>query len=116
MDANTKQYRTEGAVTPLIKMVETCGGCPSSWGGWDAEGVYYYFKFRYGVLRVDTAPTENEWQSPLSVYFGAAPSPTCRTLYEEQISDSLDGIMGYHELQNKLKDLFTFPEYCSTEE
>lgn len=32
----------------LTRVVETCGGCPAQWDAWDAEGTYYYLRFRYG--------------------------------------------------------------------
>ena len=32
----------------LRRVVETCGGCPAQWDAWDAEGTYYYLRFRYG--------------------------------------------------------------------
>ena len=32
----------------LVRVVQTCMACPSQWDGWDAEGYYYYLRFRTG--------------------------------------------------------------------
>ena len=32
----------------LVKVIETCMACPSQWDAWDAEGNYYYLRFRFG--------------------------------------------------------------------
>lgn len=30
----------------LIKAIQTCMACPSQWDAWDAEGNYYYLRYR----------------------------------------------------------------------
>jgi hypothetical protein len=32
----------------LVKTVETCSACPSQWDAWDADGGYWYLRFRHG--------------------------------------------------------------------
>lgn len=100
----------------IVKMHELCFACPSSWEGWDDEGTYYYFRFRWGFLRVDRAPTEGDWQSPIALAFGAQPNGKNETIYGEQISDGLDGILSYDELQERLATEFTFPDYTTPNE
>jgi hypothetical protein len=93
----------------IVKMVETCGGCPSQWEGWDDEGAYYYFRYRWGYLRVDTAPTEKDWDSPLALAYGAKPTGKCETIYGEQIGDDMDGFMTYSDLTEALKSIVNLP-------
>jgi len=32
----------------LIHVVQTSIACPSQWDAWDADGNYYYLRYRYG--------------------------------------------------------------------
>jgi hypothetical protein len=32
----------------LVRAVQTCYACPSQWDAWDAEGQYYYLRYRHG--------------------------------------------------------------------
>jgi len=32
----------------LVRAVQTCMACPSQWDAWDAEGYYYYLRYRSG--------------------------------------------------------------------
>lgn len=32
----------------LTRWVNTCEACPSQWDAWDAEGNYYYIRYRHG--------------------------------------------------------------------
>jgi len=32
----------------ITKAVQTCFACPSQWDAWDADGNYYYLRFRWG--------------------------------------------------------------------
>lgn len=77
----------------ITKMTETCGGCPSQWDGWDKDGVYFYFRFRWGYLRVDSHD----------------PDSRETTIFGKQIGDGLDGIMSYEALKFHLKELMEFP-------
>lgn len=77
----------------ITKMVETCGGCPSQWDGWTEEGKYYYFRFRWGYLRVD----EHD------------PDGRSSTIFGEQIGDEFDGIMSYAALQEHLRGTVCLP-------
>jgi hypothetical protein len=94
----------------ITKMTETCGGCPSQWDGWDEDGAYYYFRYRWGYLRVDRSPTEEDWDSPLAVAYGAEPSGKCETIFGEQVGDGFDGIMSYEALKGHLTNLLKLPE------
>lgn len=37
----------------LARTVQTCSACPSQWDAWDADGNYYYLRYRWGVGTVD---------------------------------------------------------------
>ena len=78
-------------MTKIVKMVRTCFACPSQWDGWDAEGTYYYFRYRWGELRVDKEEIFS-------------------TVWEGSIGDSFDGSLSYDELKNALGDAFDLPE------
>lgn len=39
-------------MTEIVKAVQQCFACPSSWDVWTADGRYLYFKYRYGVAKV----------------------------------------------------------------
>jgi len=99
----------------ITKMIETCGGCPSQWDGWDKEGAYYYFRYRWGYLRIDKSPSEKEWVSGLSIAFGADPGPT-ETIFGEQLGEGMDGILDYSDLKEHLKGLMELPDTESYED
>ena len=50
----------------LTKVVQTSYACPSQWDAWDAEGRYYYLRYRSGIGTVDTypAPDTGSWTAP----------------------------------------------------
>lgn len=42
----------------LVRIIQTCIACPAQWDAWDAEGNYYYLKYRGGhgqVRQYETA-------------------------------------------------------------
>jgi len=94
----------------ITKMTETCGGCPSQWDGWDEDGAYFYFRYRWGYLRVDTAPTEKDWT------YGGTPSGKCETIFGKQIGDGMDGIMSYEALKIHLNGVLELPDTDSIED
>lgn len=49
----------------LVKVVETCSGAPSQWDAWDADGQYYYMRFRHGggTVHAEPGPDEATWTS-----------------------------------------------------
>ena len=49
----TNDSKRDSFTIKLTKVVETCGGCPSQWDAWDANGTYYYLRFRFGHGTVD---------------------------------------------------------------
>lgn len=95
----------------LTKMIQTCGACPSQWDGWDANGTYYHFRYRWGCLRVDTAPTEEDWDSPIAIAYGAEPTGKCETIYCEELGDDFDGFMSYEDLKTHLSKTLTLPDH-----
>lgn len=43
----------------LVRAVRTCTACPSQWDAWDAEGNYYYLRYRSGHGEIRRYRTEN---------------------------------------------------------
>lgn len=51
----------------LVKVEETCAGCPSQWDAWTDEGDYVYMRYRHGrgIARKHKSQeaAEENWQS-----------------------------------------------------
>lgn len=45
------------SVRVIVKAVETCTCAPVQWDLWDAEGRYYYLRYRHGRLTVEEFPS-----------------------------------------------------------
>lgn len=43
----------------IVRAVQTCMACPSQWDTWDADGNYYYLRYRSGYGTVTQYKTEN---------------------------------------------------------
>ena len=87
----------------IVKMVETCGGCPSQWDGWDGDGVYYYFRYRWGTLRVDRAQSQDVWPRE------------AETIVSTGYGDGLSGVLDYSMLGHLVSETMTLPsDYKST--
>lgn len=43
----------------LVRAVQTCVACPSQWDAWDADGNYYYLRYRSGHGSARRYRTEN---------------------------------------------------------
>ena len=43
----------------LVRAVQTCTACPSQWDAWDADGNYYYLRYRSGHGQIRQYRTEN---------------------------------------------------------
>jgi hypothetical protein len=84
----------------IVKMTETCGGCPSQWDGWTEDGAYFYFRYRWGYLRVDSHDPDNR----------------ATTIFGKQIGDELDGCMSYEALKFHLNGVLDLPETESYED
>lgn len=71
-------------VAPLkvVKIVETCGGCPSQWDAWTDAGVYLYIRYRHGRLTISKEEGD-----------------TRDTVFSTSHGDPMDGCMSLSELQ-----------------
>lgn len=49
---------------PLSRVVQTCHACPSQWNAWDADGRFYYLRFRCGHGSVETAAGPRDYVDP----------------------------------------------------
>jgi hypothetical protein len=73
----------------LVRAVQTCFACPSQWDGWDADGNYYYLRYRSGHGEIRQYRTENWSESPVDEYIGTVASFTYGDMLDGSIS--LDG-------------------------
>lgn len=80
----------------ITRMVQTCSACPSQWDGWDADGVYYYFRYRWGHLEV----TKNAFAEGES------------SVLSKDIGHGLDGCMTYDELRDHVSSVLALPATC----
>lgn len=62
-------------IPQLVRVIETCSACPSQWDAWDADGVYYYIRYRFGQLTVRIGDAGSE------------------PIYSETLGDRYDGVM-----------------------
>lgn len=45
-------HKADGSIV-IVKAVQTCIACPSQWDAWDANGQYYYLRWRNSRGSVD---------------------------------------------------------------
>ena len=83
----------------IVKIYETCSGCPSQWEAKDSDGRFYYFRYRWGALRVTSADSPEDWKEGLD-----------NESFYANLGDPFDGFMTYEELQWALIDLMTMPD------
>jgi hypothetical protein len=48
----------------LTRAVQTAVACPSQWDAWDADGNYYYLRFRHGCGEMRQYKSENWVDAP----------------------------------------------------
>lgn len=53
------------SIPKLVKIEKTCDSNPAQWSAWTITGEYVYVRYRWGVLRVDRAASEEEWEQLL---------------------------------------------------
>lgn len=93
----------------LVKAVKTSSACPSQWDAWDAEGRYYYLRYRHGVGSVESAPTKELWRfecvelPSINGTFGGFEWPGTDFLHEHdfEYGDELDGTITLAEFCEK---------------
>lgn len=55
----------------IVRAVQTSVACPAQWDAWDAEGRYYYLRFRYGngtVQAMDDSEDRNYLADPVASF------------------------------------------------
>lgn len=67
----------------LVRTVQTCMACPSQWDAWDAEGNYYYLRYRHGCGEIRQYKTENWVESD--------ENELIRVVADFEYGDPLDG-------------------------
>ena len=54
----------------IVRAIQTSSACPSQWDAWDADGQYYYLRFRHGHGTVQAMNRdEPDYQSELVGHF-----------------------------------------------
>ncbi len=89
----------------ITKAVQTCMACPSQWDTWDAEGNYYYLRYRSGCGSVDQYENENWVDAPWvdnpdqtqPGWIRRANTAYIRTVAEFQYGHPLDGSITLEE-------------------
>lgn len=89
----------------IVKAVQTSMACPSQWDAWDAEGNYYYLRYRGGCGSVDQYATENWVDAPWvdnpdetqPGWIRRANTEYVRTVVEFQYGHPLDGSITLEE-------------------
>lgn len=64
-------------MTTIVRAILTCSACPSQWDAWDADGSYWYLRYRFGRGTATCHPGLNE-----------------RTLKNPELSFSTDDDLG----------------------
>lgn len=81
----------------LVKVVETCIGAPNQWNAWDADGQYYYLRYRHrqGTMDFHPGPNVDTWQTP--------PSETSGRLVDfvTKLDGGLDIVEFLHEVNKE---------------
>jgi hypothetical protein len=49
----------------IVEAVQTCEACPSQWDAWDADGYYWYLRYRHGrgAAERQPGPDPDTWAS-----------------------------------------------------
>lgn len=77
----------------LVRAVQTSLACPSQWDAWDAEGNYFYLRFRHGHGSVVSYRSAG-WET-------AEPFEKGRCVASFDHGDQLDGLMGLAEFAER---------------
>lgn len=56
--AHVEEEKVQEKLT-FVRAVQTAMACPSQWDAWDADGNYYYCRYRYGHGQVRHYKTED---------------------------------------------------------
>ena len=70
----------------LVCAVQTSLACPSQWNAWDAEGNYYYLRYRHGYGQVRQYQSEQWYEADEDQWIADIAS--------FEFGDSLDGSIG----------------------
>ncbi len=62
-------------VITLVRAIRTSIACPAQWDAWDADGQYYYLRFRHGYGSASTAASPEafmaaEWDEQAKRWIG----------------------------------------------
>lgn len=65
----------------LVRVIQTSIACPSQWDAWDADGKYYYLRYRHGVGTVEHK------DSPESDFFERSEDPETGEIQMRRITE-----------------------------
>jgi hypothetical protein len=100
-------------VITLEKVKQTCQACPSQWDAWDADGRYYYLRYRHGRGTVERFPnpeptdwghyeTDRDHDQPFWVSHA-------EYYHEFRAGDSLDGLISLEDFISHCPDIEVAP-------
>lgn len=78
----------------IVKIIQTCGACPSQWEGKLKDGRMFYARYRWGVLEISVSNNPSN-----SVYDAINGVVLC----DEQLGDKYDGVLGEDKLIDKME-------------
>jgi hypothetical protein len=83
----------------VVELAQTSDASPSQWEGKADDGRFVYVRFRWGHLRIGVGATLDE-----------AITEDRKTIFEQQLSDGLDGELSYEQLRAATKGVVEWPE------
>lgn len=72
----------------IVRAEQITAGCPAQWHAWDANGRYYYLRYRYGTGTVEADTVGGQRIATFSTYDPLDPG------------SALDGFIELHEFAN----------------
>ena len=85
-------------VLKIVSLEQTCSACPSQWDAQTSDGRYVYIRYRWGMLRVDLAPSREAWVDERT------------TLCYVPHGDSMAGELSTEEMTSLLAGLLDFSQ------
>lgn len=94
----------------LVRAIQTCIACPSQWDAWDADGNYYYLRYRHGRGEMRQykssewvgAPWTDEVDKSAAGWAVLANTEYIRTIGTFDTGDPWDGVMDLYDFAKHL--------------
>jgi hypothetical protein len=102
------EYQVSGAKYKIVKVIMTCGGCPSQWEAYTDDLRPVYVRYRWGYLSIEIA------QEGSKSFWDAVGGE--EIFGKERDDTGWDGFMSYEELKADTAGIIEWPENESTED